>query len=84
MAFNGGAAFGSPAAIGGTRMAVGVLRQVTKGNKKFAGSAGIRESVKVWAIARRASLEQPQRVTETDLEMVRDTGFEPVTPTVSM
>ena len=56
---------------------------VTKGNKKFAGSAGIRESVKVEAIARRASIYGPQRVIEADFEVVRDTGFEPVTPTVS-
>ena len=41
---------------------------VTKGNKKFAGSAGIRESVKVWAIARRAFIYAPQRVTEANLE----------------
>ena len=58
-------------------------RMVTKGNKKFAGSAGIRESGRRWVIARKASIYQPQRVTEADLEVVRDTGFEPVTPTVS-
>jgi len=58
-------------------------RMVTKGNKKFAGSAGIRESAKVGAIARRASIYGPQRVMEAIFEVVRDTGFEPVTPTVS-
>ena len=57
-------------------------RMVTKGNKKFAGSAGIRESVKVGAIAHRASIYKPQRVNEADLEVVRDTGFEPVTSCV--
>ena len=57
---------------------------VTKGNKKFAGSAGIRESERRREIARRAFIYEPQRVTEANLEVVRDTGFEPVTPTVSM
>jgi len=60
------------------------LEMVTKGNKKFAGSAGIRESRRRWAIAHRAFIYKPQRVTEADFEVVRDTGFEPVTPTVSM
>ena len=57
---------------------------VTKGNKKFAGSAGIRESERRRAIARRALFYGPQRVMEANLEVVRDTGFEPVTPTVSV
>ena len=55
---------------------------VTKGNKKFAGSAGIRESVKVGAIARRAFIYGPKRVIEANFEVVRDTGFEPVTSCV--
>ena len=57
---------------------------VTKGNKKFAGSAGIRESERRRATARRASIYKPQRVKEANLKVVRDTGFEPVTPTVSV
>ena len=57
---------------------------VTKGNKKFAGSAEIRESESRWAAARRASIYRPQRVMEAIFEVVRDTGFEPVTPTVSV
>ncbi len=56
---------------------------VTKGNKKFAGSAGIRESERKRAIARIAFIYGPERVTEANFEVVRDTGFEPVTPTVS-
>ncbi len=56
---------------------------VTKGNKMFAGSAGIRESERRGDVARRASIYGHQRVNEANLEVVRDTGFEPVTPTVS-
>gem|GEM_PF-4075481 len=55
---------------------------VTKGNKKFAGPAGIRESSRRWAIARRAFIYKAQRVNEADFEVVRDTGFEPVTSCV--
>jgi len=55
---------------------------VTKGNKKFAGSAGIRESGRRWAIACRAFIYGPKRVIEANLEVVRDTGFEPVTSCV--
>ena len=57
-------------------------RMVTKGNKIFAGSAGIRESERRREIARRAFIYGPQRVTEANLEVVRDTGFEPVTSCV--
>jgi hypothetical protein len=56
---------------------------VTKGNKNFAGSTEIREDGAGIAIARRAFIYQPERVIGTDFEVVRDTGFEPVTPTVS-
>ena len=55
---------------------------VTKGNRKLAGSAGIRESERRRAIARRAFIYGPQRVNEANLEVVRDTGFEPVTSCV--
>jgi hypothetical protein len=57
---------------------------VTKGNKKFAGSAEIRKEAPRRAIARRAFIYQPERVIRADFEVVRDTGFEPVTPTVSV
>ena len=56
---------------------------VTKGNKKFAGSAEIREEAPRKENTRRAFIYQPERVIEADFEVVRDTGFEPVTPTVS-
>ena len=56
-------------------------RMVKKGNKKFAGSAEIRESVKLRAIALRATIYWPEKVTEANFEVVRDTGFEPVTRT---
>jgi hypothetical protein len=39
---------------------------VTKGNKKFAGSAGIRESERKRDIAGRAYIYGPQRVNEAD------------------
>jgi len=48
---------------------------VTKGNKKFAGSAGIREGERRRPTARRAFIYEPQRVTEANLEVVRDTGL---------
>ena len=56
---------------------------VTKGNKKFAGTAGIREVEGSRAKDRRAFIYLPQRGIEAVLGVVRDTGFEPVTPTVS-
>ena len=55
---------------------------VTKDNKKFAGSAGIRESTRRWSITRRSFVYEPQRVIEATLEVVRDTGFEPATSCV--
>ncbi len=56
---------------------------VTKGNKNYAGSAEIREEEPRREIARRAFIYQSERVIAADFEVVRDTGFEPVTPTVS-
>jgi hypothetical protein len=42
------------------------LEMVTKGNKKFAGSAEIRESERKRDIARRALIYAPQRVNEAN------------------
>lgn len=56
--------------------------KVTKGNKKFAGSAEIREDTKGEAVARRASIYRPKRVIEANFEVVRDAGFEPATSCV--
>jgi hypothetical protein len=58
-------------------------RMVTKGNKMFAGTAGIRGVKRRQAKDRRAFIYFLQREIEAVLGMVRDTGFEPVTPTVS-
>ena len=58
-------------------------RMVTKGNKMFAETAGIREVEGSRAKDRRAFTYVPQRGIEAVLGVVRDTGFEPVTPTVS-
>ena len=56
---------------------------VTKGNKTFAETAGIREVEESRAKDRRAFIYLPQRGIEAVWRVVRDTGFEPVTPTVS-
>jgi len=58
-------------------------RMVTKGNKMFAGTARIREAEGSRAMDRRAFIYLPQRGIEAVFGVVRDTGFEPVTPTVS-
>ena len=58
-------------------------RMVTKGNKIFAETARIREVEGSRAKDRRAFIYLPQRGIEAVLGVVRDTGFEPVTPTVS-
>ena len=58
-------------------------RMVTKGNKIFAETAGIREVEESRAKDRRALIYLPQRGIEAVWRVVRDTGFEPVTPTVS-
>ena len=55
---------------------------VTKGNKKFAGTAEIREVEKRQAKDRRTFIYLPQREIEAVLGVVRDTGFEPVTSCV--
>ena len=57
-------------------------KKVTKGNKVLASGAlsGAHELIEM--IARRASIYEPQRVMEANLEVVRDTGFEPVTSCV--
>ena len=55
---------------------------VTKGNKKYAASAEIREEEPRRAIARGVCIYQPERVIGADFEVVRDTGFEPVTSCV--
>ena len=58
-------------------------RMVTKGDKIFAETAGIREVERIRAKDRRTFIYKPQRGIEAVLGVVRDTGFEPVTPTVS-
>ena len=55
---------------------------VTKGNKKFAGTAEIREVERRQAKDRRTFIYLPQREIEAVLGVVRDTGFEPVTSCV--
>ena len=55
---------------------------VTEGNKKFAGTAEIREVERRRAKDRRAFIYLPQREIEAVLRVVRDTGFEPVTSCV--
>ena len=55
---------------------------VTKGNKFFAETAGIREVEESRAKDRRAFIYLPQRGIEAVLGVVRDTGFEPVTSCV--
>ena len=52
---------------------------VTKGNKKFAVTAEIREVERRQAKGRIAFIYLPQRGIEAVLGVVRDTGFEPVT-----
>ena len=54
----------------------------TKGNKKFAGSAEIREIERRQLKDRRAFIYLPHRKIEAILGVVRDTGFEPVTSCV--
>ena len=57
-------------------------RMVTKGNKIFAETAGIREVEGSRAKNHRAFIYLPQRGIEAVLGVVRDTGFEPVTSCV--
>ncbi len=57
---------------------------VTKGNKGLASGALHGALEGIGPIALRAFIYQPERVTGADFEVVRDTGFEPVTPTVSV
>ena len=51
-------------------------RMVTKGNRMFAETAGIREVEGSRAKDRRAFIYLPQRGIEAVLGVVRDTGFE--------
>ena len=57
-------------------------RMVTKGNKIFAETAGIREVEESRAKDRRAFIYLLQRGIEAVWRVVRDTGFEPVTSCV--
>ena len=59
-------------------------KKVTKGNKVLASGALSGASEGIELIARGAFIYQPKRVIGADFEVVRDTGFEPVTPTVSV
>jgi hypothetical protein len=56
----------------------------TKGNKVFASGALYGALEEIGQIAIRATVYKPERVILADRGMVRDTGFEPVTPTVSV
>jgi len=57
-------------------------KKVTKGNKVLASGALSGALEGIGPIARRASIYQPERVIGADFEVVRDTGFEPVTSCV--
>ena len=53
---------------------------VTKGNNVLASGALSAAHQENEPIARRAIIYRPERVIESDFEVVRDTEFEPVAP----